>query len=363
MAHAGLGLADPRHAARRHRLPGRGRACWPRSPPPRPCRWCASLARSRHHHEDARCRRLRHHLPDGEQRAPTPRSWSRRCAIRPGAPAASGRSGRCSMPAPTTPRQANDTVMAFAMIETRQALDNLDDILSVDGLDADLCRPGRSVAGARLHAEVRPGREGRGRGDRPASSRKAREHGVVAGIHNGTPEYALQMVEKGFQLRDYRLGCAADGGGRAAVVAKMRSRSGRRRDRSALLEAEHAAMTSARRPSSCARTAGSACTICAPSATARASGRWATAPEDYAGKPVIGIINTWSDINQCHAHFKERVEDVKRGVFQAGGFPLELPAISLSRAVRQADDHALPQLPGHGDRGAAAQPSASTARC
>ncbi|MCC2688619.1 MAG: dihydroxy-acid dehydratase [Rhizobiaceae bacterium] len=54
------------------------------------------------------------------------------------------------------------------------------------------------------------------------------------------------------------------------------------------------------------------------------------APEDYAGKPVIGIINTWSDINQCHLHFKERVEDVKRGIFQAGGFPLELPAISLS---------------------------------
>ena len=52
-------------------------------------------------------------------------------------------------------------------------------------------------------------------------------------------------------------------------------------------------------------------------------------PEDYAGKPVIAILNTWSDINQCHAHFKERVEDVKRGVFQAGGFPLELPAISL----------------------------------
>jgi dihydroxy-acid dehydratase len=53
-------------------------------------------------------------------------------------------------------------------------------------------------------------------------------------------------------------------------------------------------------------------------------------PEDYAGKPVIAIINTWSDINQCHAHFKERVEDIKRGIFQAGGFPLELPAISLS---------------------------------
>ena len=53
-------------------------------------------------------------------------------------------------------------------------------------------------------------------------------------------------------------------------------------------------------------------------------------PQDYAGKPVIAIINTWSDINQCHAHFKERVEDVKRGVCQAGGFPVELPAISLS---------------------------------
>ena len=53
-------------------------------------------------------------------------------------------------------------------------------------------------------------------------------------------------------------------------------------------------------------------------------------PEDYLGKPVIAIVNTWSDINQCHAHFKDRVEDVKRGVLQAGGFPLELPAISLS---------------------------------
>ena len=53
-------------------------------------------------------------------------------------------------------------------------------------------------------------------------------------------------------------------------------------------------------------------------------------PEDYAGKPVIAIINTWSDINQCHAHFRQRVEDVKRGVLQAGGFPLELPAMSLS---------------------------------
>ncbi|MGB6105080.1 MAG: L-arabinonate dehydratase [Pusillimonas sp.] len=54
------------------------------------------------------------------------------------------------------------------------------------------------------------------------------------------------------------------------------------------------------------------------------------APEDWAGKPVIAIINTWSDINPCHAHFKQRVEDIKRGVLQAGGFPLELPAQSLA---------------------------------
>ena len=57
--------------------------------------------------------------------------------------------------------------------------------------------------------------------------------------------------------------------------------------------------------------------------------------EDYAGKPVIAIINTWSDINQCHTHFKQRVEEVKRGVWQAGGFPLEMPAISLSEPFQK----------------------------
>jgi dihydroxy-acid dehydratase len=54
--------------------------------------------------------------------------------------------------------------------------------------------------------------------------------------------------------------------------------------------------------------------------------------DDYVGRPVIAIINTWSDLNQCHAHFKHRVEDVKRGILQAGGFPVELPAISLSES-------------------------------
>src|SRR3954454_9186741 len=54
---------------------------------------------------------------------------------------------------------------------------------------------------------------------------------------------------------------------------------------------------------------------------------------DYAGKPVIAIVNTWSEINPCHTHLRERAADVKRGVWQAGGFPLEVPAISLSEPL------------------------------
>lgn len=56
------------------------------------------------------------------------------------------------------------------------------------------------------------------------------------------------------------------------------------------------------------------------------------APDEWMGKPLIAILNTWSDINPCHAHFRQRVEDVKRGILQAGGFPVELPAISLSES-------------------------------
>jgi dihydroxy-acid dehydratase len=53
------------------------------------------------------------------------------------------------------------------------------------------------------------------------------------------------------------------------------------------------------------------------------------AREDYRGKPVIAIVNTWSEMNSCHVHFRARAEEVKRGVWQAGGFPLEVPAMSL----------------------------------
>ena len=56
---------------------------------------------------------------------------------------------------------------------------------------------------------------------------------------------------------------------------------------------------------------------------------------DYAGKPVIAIINTWSDINPCHSHFKARVEEVKRGIWQSGGFPIEMPAMSLSEPFQK----------------------------
>ena len=59
------------------------------------------------------------------------------------------------------------------------------------------------------------------------------------------------------------------------------------------------------------------------------------AREDYQGKPVIAILNTWSDVSHCHTHFRERVEDVKRGVWQAGGFPVEIPAISLAEVFQK----------------------------
>jgi dihydroxy-acid dehydratase len=56
------------------------------------------------------------------------------------------------------------------------------------------------------------------------------------------------------------------------------------------------------------------------------------APEEWTGRPVIAILNTWSDAQPCHMHFKSRVDDVRRGILMAGGFPLELPALSLSES-------------------------------
>ena len=54
------------------------------------------------------------------------------------------------------------------------------------------------------------------------------------------------------------------------------------------------------------------------------------ARSDWEGKPLVAILNTWSDLNNCHTHFPQRVAEIKRGVWQAGGFPVEIPVTSLS---------------------------------
>jgi len=50
---------------------------------------------------------------------------------------------------------------------------------------------------------------------------------------------------------------------------------------------------------------------------------------DFASKPVIAVVNTWNGLAHCHAHFPNRVQDIKRGVLEAGGFPVEIPAMAL----------------------------------
>ncbi len=57
--------------------------------------------------------------------------------------------------------------------------------------------------------------------------------------------------------------------------------------------------------------------------------------DELAGKPVIGILNTWSDINPCHMHLRERAQAVKRGVWQAGGYPVEMPVATLSETFQK----------------------------
>src|SRR5690349_6724601 len=66
---------------------------------------------------------------------------------------------------------------------------------------------------------------------------------------------------------------------------------------------------------------------------------------EYLGKPVIAIVNTWSDINPCHTHFRQRAEEVKRGVWQAGGFPVEMPALTLSEPFQKPTTMLYRNLP------------------
>jgi 4-hydroxy-2-oxoheptanedioate aldolase len=96
-------------------------------------------------------------------------------------------------------QHANDTIVTFAMIETAQALDNLDAILSVEGLDAVYIGPSDlsiSLGCKPAFDELEP---------KAAQAvehilARAKAHGVVAGIHNGTPEAALARIGKGFQF-------------------------------------------------------------------------------------------------------------------------------------------------------------------
>ena len=119
-------------------------------------------------------------------------------------------------------RHANDTVVCFAMIETRQALDALDDILSVDGLDAIYIGP--SDLSLALGCTPKFDQD-----EKPVVDAidhilaRARAHGVIAGIHNGTPEYALAMIEKGFQFVTVGSDARFMAAGAQQVVKTMRT--------------------------------------------------------------------------------------------------------------------------------------------
>ena len=54
---------------------------------------------------------------------------------------------------------------------------------------------------------------------------------------------------------------------------------------------------------------------------------------DYLGRPVVAILNTWSDLNTCHSHFPNRADEVRRGILQSGGFPVEVPVMSLGEML------------------------------
>ena len=54
---------------------------------------------------------------------------------------------------------------------------------------------------------------------------------------------------------------------------------------------------------------------------------------DYRDRPVIAILNTWSELNTCHSHFRDRANEVRRGILQSGGFPVEVPVMSLGEML------------------------------
>ncbi len=84
--------------------------------------------------------------------------------------------------------------------------------------------------------------------------------------------------------------------------------------------------------------------------------------QDFSGKPVIAIINTWSEINPCHAHLRERAEAVKRGVWQAGGSPVEVPAFSITETYMKPSPMLYRNLLAMDTEEVSAQPCRSMAR-
>ena len=120
------------------------------------------------------------------------------------------------------PQHANDTIVTFAMIETARALDNLDDILSVEGLDAIYIGP----SDLSLSLGCRPVLDDV---DPKASEAidhilaRAKVHGVIAGIHNGTTEGALARIAKGFQFVTVSSDARLMAAGAQQVVARMRA--------------------------------------------------------------------------------------------------------------------------------------------
>jgi 4-hydroxy-2-oxoheptanedioate aldolase len=121
------------------------------------------------------------------------------------------------------PKHANETIVVFAMIETKQALDNLDDILSVKGLDAVYIGPSDlslALGCTPVFDDVDP----------PVVEAidhilaRAKAHGLVAGIHNGTPEAALKRIAKGFQFVTISSDARLMAAGAQQVIAKMAAR-------------------------------------------------------------------------------------------------------------------------------------------
>jgi 4-hydroxy-2-oxoheptanedioate aldolase len=120
-------------------------------------------------------------------------------------------------------RHANRTIVRFAMIETAQALDNLDAILSVEGLDAVYIGPSDlsiSLGCQPAFDELEP---------RAAQAvdhilARAQHHGVVAGIHNGTPEAALARIARGFRFVTISSDARLLAAGAQQILSKMRAR-------------------------------------------------------------------------------------------------------------------------------------------